>query len=657
MSCKIASAANAAEVPCPGAPPHKVIRNIRQLPFKEIWVVDTEYNGGFDEEPVPGNYRKHGNPVNPVCIVARELHSGQEIRLWRDQLGLKPPYPIHEHSLFVCFNAAAEMSFHNACGWGERPRRILDLFPEYCNVWNGLTTVSIRKPDGTISKRSLLCALAQYNIRAISASEKDAAQDAILAGGPWTQEQKNGFLTYNASDVDETVQLFLAMLPDMFPNEDNLQRDLHFALLRGRFMGCLASVSGSPIDVELLHRFDRNRQAIIDDLIEEYALKFPVFEDGSFKESLFAKLVHDWDIPWPRTSTGKLATDKKTLEKTLRDRPDLQDLSILLATKSSLERASVIKGEVSDKKTKTGLVVGRDGRNRVGLFPFGTLTMRNAPSTAECIWGWPAWLRSLIKPGLGRVLIYLDYRQQEVGIAAAHSGDKARRKGYRSGDVYEATAKRIGMIPTQGSAESHPKERAICKQLELSIQYGAGPGLIAARTGLSLAHGRKLLKQHHEAYPVFWSWVEDVARHARWFGHITTALGWVLHVTGKTKKRTIMNYPMQSHGSHMMQLALCYAVEDGIDVCAIVHDAFLIEASERDSGIIARRMERHMRRASREVLDGFEIDVDIHYTEFPHRYVDKRDVDDKDTRKVPIEEKKRIWWPKMLSALEKAEKK
>ena len=461
MNLQNTSVANAAGVPCYGAPPGKVVRNISQLPFKEIWVVDTEYNGGRGEEPVPGNYRKHGNPINPICIVARELHSEREVRLWRDQLGSKPPYPVREDSLFVCFNAVAEMSFHNACGWGERPRCILDVYAEYCNVWNGLSTIKIKKSDGTISKRSLLCALAQYNLRAISPAEKEAAQDAILAGGPWTQEQKDGFLAYNASDVDETVQLFSTMLPDMFRDEANLERDLHFALLRGR-TGCLASVGGSPIDVELLGRFDRHREAILAALITEIDEDFHCFEGGVFKEALFAKMIRDRDIRWPRTATGKLSTDKKTFEQMLREHSELEPLSTLLATKAALERVSVIKGKVSDKKVKTGLVIGHDGRNRVSLMPFGTVTMRNAPSTAEYIWGWPAWLRSLIRPAEGRTLIFRDYRQQEI---ASLSGDRARIKAYRSGDSYLATGKKIGMVPPNGTKDTHPLERAMSRSL------------------------------------------------------------------------------------------------------------------------------------------------------------------------------------------------
>jgi DNA polymerase I len=74
----------------------------------------------------------------------------------------------------------------------------------------------------------------------------------------------------------------------------------------------------------------------------------------------------------------------------------------------------------------------------------------------------------------------------------------------------------------------------------------------------------------------------------------------------------------------MMRLAACFATEQGIEVCAPVHDAFLICAPlERLDEDIAR-MRAAMARASRAVLAGFEIRTDVHRVDHPHRYMDER---------------------------------
>src|SRR5947207_662208 len=62
--------------------------------------------------------------------------------------------------------------------------------------------------------------------------------------------------------------------------------------------------------------------------------------------------------------------------------------------------------------------VGADGRNRTLLAPFGSVTSRNQPSTTKGIFGLATWLRSLMKPPPGQALVYLDWEQQEFGIAA-----------------------------------------------------------------------------------------------------------------------------------------------------------------------------------------------------------------------------------------------
>src|SRR5262249_57388194 len=80
------------------------------------------------------------------------------------------------------------------------------------------------------------------------------------------------------------------------------------------------------------------------------------------------------------------------------------------------------------------LAVGQDGRNRVILSAFRARSGRNAPSNSKFIFGPSVWLRGLIKPPPGYALAYVDWKQQEFGIAAALSGDIAMQAAYLSGD-------------------------------------------------------------------------------------------------------------------------------------------------------------------------------------------------------------------------------
>jgi hypothetical protein len=74
----------------------------------------------------------------------------------------------------------------------------------------------------------------------------------------------------------------------------------------------------------------------------------------------------------------------------------------------------------------------------------------------------------------------------------------------------------------------------------------------------------------------------------------------------------------------MMRLATIFAVERGIRVCTIVHDAFLIEAPIDRIEEAVQAMQDCMREASRAVLNGFELRSDAHIYHHPNRFMDER---------------------------------
>ena len=74
----------------------------------------------------------------------------------------------------------------------------------------------------------------------------------------------------------------------------------------------------------------------------------------------------------------------------------------------------------------------------------------------------------------------------------------------------------------------------------------------------------------------------------------------------------------------MLRLACCGVTEQGIPVCAPVHDALLVEALIEDIDATVVGAERVMADASRIVLDGFEIRAEAKVVRYPDRYGDPR---------------------------------
>jgi DNA polymerase I len=74
----------------------------------------------------------------------------------------------------------------------------------------------------------------------------------------------------------------------------------------------------------------------------------------------------------------------------------------------------------------------------------------------------------------------------------------------------------------------------------------------------------------------------------------------------------------------MMRLAACLATERGIEVCAPIHDAFLICAPLDRLEADVARMREAMAEASRIVLGGFELRTDSTIVRYSDRYMDGR---------------------------------
>ena len=74
----------------------------------------------------------------------------------------------------------------------------------------------------------------------------------------------------------------------------------------------------------------------------------------------------------------------------------------------------------------------------------------------------------------------------------------------------------------------------------------------------------------------------------------------------------------------MMRVALIYATERGVKVCAPVHDALLIESSIDGIGNAVADCQRAMGDASELILKGFRLNSDAEIVHYTDRYFDKR---------------------------------
>nr|MBW4028979.1 DNA polymerase I [Acidobacteriota bacterium] len=387
------------------------------------------------------------------------------------------------------------MSCHLSLGW-TLPVHVLDLYAEFRNLTNGTEMTG---------GRSLLDALVYHGLDAMEAVEKDRLRQLVMRGGPYTPEEEHDLLDYCELDVTTTAKLLKAMLAKI---------DVPRAVLRGRYMKAVARMerTGVPIDMASLDMLQDRWEPIQEHLLRRVDAEYGVYEGRTFRQDRFAQYLVDHNIWWPQLESGRLALDDDTFRQQSHLFPQLEPLRQLPVTLSQMRLSE--------------LAVGRDGRNRCMLSPLSAKTGRNQPSNTRFIFGPSAWMRGLIKPGSGRSLCYVDWSQQEFGVAAALSKDKAMQAAYLSGDPYLSFAQQAGAAPADATKASHRVVREQFKQCALAVQYQMGAESLAARISQPVYRAAELLRLHRATYPVYWRWSDAAMDYARVNRELPSVFGW-----------------------------------------------------------------------------------------------------------------------------------
>jgi hypothetical protein len=313
---------------------------------------------------------------------------------------------------------------------------------------------------------------------------------------------------------------------------------------------------------------------------------------------------------WPRLDSGKLDISGDAF-RLMYHMPGIEALHALRDSLSVVVKAT--------------LPIGRDGRNRPSLFPFCTATGRNAHS--KSLYNNHACMRSFMVFPADTIGVYLDWRTQEVGVAAALSEDQALIEAYCLGDVYHALASVCGFTNDPDPVhwkQNNQEMRNRMKRLQLAINYGMGVPSLAKGLNSHPLIASSIIEQHRRAYPVYWAWRELEVNSAMIRREMRSVFGWPLRISTSPNKRTLYNFPMQSNGAEMLRLAACRMCDIGIVPCMLIHDGLLIEAKDMEQVEHAKDI---MRVAGREVCGGLEIGVDTDQElHNGARYRDKRPV-------------------------------
>ena len=182
---------------------------------------------------------------------------------------------------------------------------------------------------------------------------------------------------------------------------------------------------------------------------------------------------------------------------------------------------------------------------------------RNAPSNSKFVFGPAKWMRFLITPPPGRVLIHRDFCS--TGAADRRGAVAATRRCWRpveSGDVYLGIAKPARLASRRAmSAPELKAVRSLFKTVVLGIQYGLGARSLAVRTGISLYEAGRDPGAAAGALPRvrgLRAIVSSITPDLRL--EISTPYGWLMQCPPGINPRTVRNFPIQATGAEILHV-------------------------------------------------------------------------------------------------------
>jgi hypothetical protein len=324
--------------------------------FKSVTVCDFEY------EVAPGDL------PNVLCMVAYVLNENlrhvSTVRLWCGEFGSNPPFDVGPDSLFVAYSAWAEMTCFQRLGW-KFPVHILDLHTAYLASSNLLLPYDPDQEKKREKPRKRLSdACRAYGIEGWEHIDKATIAEDI-GNGNWCKYGRDMVFQYCEEDVRKSTELLRAQVhgAGRFSPID-VPRVLHWSNYSAKAIARVQA-RGMPIDMELWNLVQENKAAVIAELIRQfdpsYGSPHPIYmPEGEWSNQRFEQwLIYAGVVAWPRLESGRLDISGDAF-RSMYHVPGIEGLHALRDSLGFIVKAR--------------LPIGRDGRNRPSLFPFGAAT-------------------------------------------------------------------------------------------------------------------------------------------------------------------------------------------------------------------------------------------------------------------------------------------
>lgn len=365
---------------------------------------------------------------------------------------------------------------------------------------------------------------------------------------------------YSAEDADITLQLALALKPQLSQNDqlalyESIEAPLIPVLSHMEVEGInIDTAALSEASVKLEKEIDILKERIIEAAGHPFNLNSP--------KQLGTVLFDEMELVAKpkKTKTGQYVTDEETLSSLAAFHPVVADIL-------SYREATKLKGTYVDALPR--FICPADGRIHTQYLQLVTVTgrmasqdpnLQNIPIRSEA----GKAIRAAFIPRSPEFrLLSADYSQIELRVMAALSGDPALIRAFNtSRDIHTETA---ALLYGVKSEEVTPDMRRSAKTVNFGIIYGISPFGLSQRLGIPRGKAAEIINSYFEQFPGVKNFMDSLIAEAREKGYVSTLnhrrrlLPEINSANGNIRQgaeRMAINTPIQGTAADMIKIAM-----------------------------------------------------------------------------------------------------
>ena len=456
-----------------------------------------------------------------------------------------------------------------------------------------------KQADNSKAPRNLIGACYKLTGIRLDQDVKDDTRDLILSAPvDFTSEEQKKILAYGRSDVEVLPCMLSAILEAYQKSPAKKAIKVSHMFWRGETSARTALIQayGYPVNRKRAEAFRDAVPDILKDLAEDLIEQFPSdppfrWNKGakSYSRRLVAARKFIQSCPfvesWQKTDKGQLSLSLDAWTQHYSYSHDYPRGNFAAQYIRFLKTQQSLNGFMPKKATTKETFfdcLGSDDRARSYLNPYGSQSSRFQPKATGFIPLKSAWMRSLIEPRSGKMLVGIDYASQEFLIAAILSEDETMFEAYASGDPYIYLAKLAGAAPPEATKHTHPEIREPFKSTTLGISYLMGAQSLAAKitrdTGKEYTslQAQKLINIFFKAYKGYKRWIDKTVKDYELDDYLQLVDGWVMF-GDNDNVRSISNCPIQGTGACILRKAIQLCQDEKLRIIIPLHDALYFE--------------------------------------------------------------------------------